>query len=102
LAAADYCPRDPATERALCDRYYRTINFLVSGVASAGGQDIYGGVNFAPMRAAPSIVKTNGTFTNCTNPNAMVVTTTSIADFARSAAAGVFYMQFTAQLDAAL
>lgn len=94
--------RQYGAELALCQSYYRVANFLVSGVATAAGQDVYGNVNFAPMRAAPTVVKTAGTFTNSTNPNPMVVTASSISDFIRSAAAGVIYGQFTAQLAAEL
>ncbi len=90
--------RQYAAEEALCQRYYREVNFLVSGVATAALQDVYGVVNFAPMRVAPTVVRTAGTFTNSTLPSSVVVTASSIVDFIRSSAAGVIYGQYTAQL----
>lgn len=89
-------------ELALCRRYYQTIEWIKSSYASAGAQDYYSVVNFAPMRVAPTAVKVGGTFINSTDAGSPAITISSYVAFARSVAAGQVYAGYTVQLLAEL
>lgn len=102
--ATPFEQRSYGLEFALCQRYYQTILWLNSIVATGASQDTYTTVNFpVTMRIAPaSVVKTAGTFTNTTNPNAAVVSASTLQDFGRSVAAGPTFAQYTAQMSSEL
>lgn len=92
--------RPASVEVLLCRRFYQTVNWLVSTVATAASQDIYGVVNFQPMRATPTVTRSNGSFTSCALIASPVVTPTYITDFARSTGSAVIYAGYTALLSA--
>ena len=77
---------------SLCRRFYRVIHWLVSYVATAGSQDVYSVVNIEPnMRVIPTLVSTQLTNANCTQPIAPAADTRSVTQFARSTAAGTVF-----------
>lgn len=92
-----------ANELLLCQRYYQIILWLVSGYTNASSLDLYSSTQFSvPMRTSPSVIKTSGSFTNCTDPGAPSANSYSLNAFARSSAAGVIFGSWTGLLSAEL
>jgi hypothetical protein len=60
-ATADYRPRDPGTELALCRRYYQTgLMFMQSSMIAGGGSMGTGTMLPVAMRAQPVVTLTAG------------------------------------------
>ncbi|MGO4666579.1 hypothetical protein [Bosea sp. 2RAB26] len=94
--------RPASLEFLLCRRFCQLVQWQLSTVATAANQDIYGTVNFQPMRAVPTAALAGGTFSNCGLVNSPSVTASFIVDFARSAAAGPIYAGYAVFISADL
>ncbi|MEW6257429.1 MAG: hypothetical protein AB1592_15855 [Pseudomonadota bacterium] len=92
---------DIAISLMQCQQYYRSVQWLYSGVATSASQDLYGVVNFSPsMVRQPTLIKSAATYAGCASVLAPTVFRSSISDFVRSSAAGACYGGYTAALDA--
>jgi len=91
--APDYVPLHASDDLARCQRYYEVMGAHMTGVATAGGQQIGGFVPFAVTKGGAPTVTKNGTWTatNCGQPQALSrpsAETRGVVVFATSTAAG--------------
>lgn len=94
-------PVDYQQELARCQRYWQSVGWLCSSVATAGSQDVYAIRGFmVTMRTPPTITKSSSTLVNATNPNAAAAQVDYLQDFARSSAAGTIFVSYQAACNA--
>lgn len=93
---------DEAQEWQTCQRYYQRISTCVnSGVATAGGQNIYGFMSLRPeMRITPAAAITGASYINAAGLVAYTVTAQAFTSVMGSSAAGVCVSNHATTLNA--
>jgi hypothetical protein len=100
--ATPYNRQSLAKSMADCQRYYQSISVIGAAGYNTAGGNIYGNPTFPVMRANPTIVLSNISYTNASALNVTSITVSTFTAYATATAAGNAVASATMALSAEL